>query len=74
MPTFPREPGYVRNYQERVAAAQTRARIALESGSVAPHPNNPRALPGDPQRLRGIPVIGHGIGGTSPGTNPAAVR
>lgn len=38
------------------------------------HPHASK-LPGDPMALRGIPVIGHGIGGTSPGTNPAsAVR
>lgn len=74
MPTFPREPTYVRSHRDRVAAAQERTRIAIAAGTVAPHPNNPRAAPGDPQRLRGIPVIGHGIGGTSPGTNPANVR
>ena len=27
---------------------------------------------GDVQRLRGIPVIGPGVGGASPGTKPAA--
>lgn len=38
------------------------------------HPHAAK-LPGDPMALRGIPVIGHGIGGTSPGTNPeTAVR
>lgn len=26
----------------------------------------------DPQDLRGIPVIARGVGGTSPGTNPAS--
>lgn len=25
---------------------------------------------GDRWRLRGIPVVGHGVGGTSPGTDP----
>lgn len=25
---------------------------------------------GDGRRLRGIPVVGRGVGGTSPGTNP----
>ncbi len=36
---------------------------------------NPAFAP-DPQDLRGIPVIGRGVGGTSPGTQPenAAVR
>lgn len=27
---------------------------------------------GNEQRLRGIPVVGRGVGGTSPGTNPLA--
>lgn len=40
------------------------------------HPHTATAkLPGDPHALRGIPIIGHGIGGTSPGTAPhRAVR
>lgn len=70
MATFPREPVYVRSYEDRRVAAQERTQLAIESGTVQPHPNNPRAAPGDPMRLRGIPVIGHGIGGTSPGTAP----
>lgn len=74
MATFRREPTYLRSYRDRVLAAQQRTRLAIESGTVEPHANNPRALPGDPLRLRGIPVIGHGIGGTSPRTNPCAVR
>jgi hypothetical protein len=27
---------------------------------------------GDPRKLRGIPCIARGVGGTSPGTNPEA--
>lgn len=27
---------------------------------------------GDGRKLRGIPVVGRGVGGTSPGTNPLA--
>jgi hypothetical protein len=30
-------------------------------------------LPGDPVALRGIPVVGRGIGGASPGTKPEGV-
>lgn len=63
-----------RHHQERVAAAQARVRIARETGSVDPHPNAPRGAPGDPQRLRGIPVLARGIGSAIPGTNPANVR
>lgn len=74
MPTFPREPVYVRSYRDRVAAAQELARIAIDCGTVPQHVNHPRSLPGDPMRLRGIPMIARGIGGTQPGTNPANVR
>lgn len=41
------------------------ARAIIDSGQrieLDQHAN-----PGD---LRGIPIVGHGIGGTSPGTNP----
>lgn len=31
---------------------------------------NPRALPGDTRRLRGIPAIGRGVGGEIAGTRP----
>jgi hypothetical protein len=33
-------------------------------------PPNPRALPGDTRRLRGIPAIGYGVQGAIPGTRP----
>ena len=29
---------------------------------------------GDPRELRGIPVIGHGVGGAIPGTLPHSIR
>lgn len=29
-------------------------------------------LSGDPRELRGIPVVGRGIGGVSPGTSPTS--
>lgn len=31
---------------------------------------DPRTAEGDPERLRGIPVIGRGVGGAIPGTRP----
>ena len=65
-----------RHHAERVAAAQIRTRIAQETGSVDLHPNDARtALPGDPWKLRGIPMLGvhGGIGGAIQGTRPDAV-
>jgi hypothetical protein len=66
----------LRHHQERVHAAQVMAKIALEVGGVERHPNDERgALPGDPARLRGLPMIGvrggypGAIRGTRPGTN-----
>jgi len=43
-----------------------------ERGTVDPYlePIYPGRLPGDPWALRGIPVIGYGIPGVSPGTRP----
>jgi len=45
-------------------AQETATREAINNG------HTPQA---DPQDLRGIPCIARGVGGTSPGTNPAAV-
>lgn len=74
MATFHREPVYLRSHADRVAAAQDRTRIAIEAGTVEPHPNNPRALPGDPARLRGIPMLARGIGGAVNGSRPGVIR
>lgn len=43
-------------------AEEARARADIDAG------HNP---PADPADLRGIPCIARGVGGTSPGTNPA---
>lgn len=49
-------------------------RILEESGDVAATHTVARAtLPGDTRRLRGIPAIGRGVAGASPGTNPLSV-
>lgn len=49
------------------------ARILIETGEETPPATVSRAtLPGDTRRLRGIPVCGPNVGGTSPGTNPLA--
>lgn len=48
-------------------------RILQETGDPGPAATVKRAtLPGDTRRLRGIPVVGPSVGGTSPGTNPLA--
>lgn len=73
MATFPL---ILRHAQEAVRAARAQARIALDVGTVDPHPNDARmALPGDPWRLRGIPVIGvhGGAGGEIRGSRPDAM-
>jgi hypothetical protein len=51
------------------------AQAVLASGSEAPrHPNDPRHRP-EPGDLRGIPVVGPGVPGASPGTRPdTAIR
>lgn len=46
--------------------------IAVMESGAAPDINPNATLGGDERRLRGIPVIASGVGGTSPGTNPAA--
>lgn len=49
-----------------IAIAQREAQEQAAREQVAAG-NTPLA---DPQDLRGIPCIAHGVGGTSPGTNP----
>jgi len=54
---------------------QRQARVTTFVATPAEQHPSTSKLPGDPMALRGIPIIGHGIGGTSPGTNPdRAVR
>lgn len=56
-------------------AERSIAQALREANAQAlPHPN--RHLPGDPWKLRGIPVVGvyGGIGGAIPGTRPESVR
>lgn len=35
-----------------------------------PMPSVSQTAAGDPRKLRGLPCIAHGVGGTQPGTNP----
>jgi hypothetical protein len=55
------------------AQAATKVRAAVEAGEDDPGPN-PRARANDPNRLRGIPVVGvkGGRGGAIPGSQPGA--
>jgi hypothetical protein len=70
MATFPL---ILKHALERQHSAQVQARIARETGTTEPHPNNAQhGLPGDPWRLRGIPIVGvhGGIGGAINGSRP----
>ncbi len=56
------KPSLVTQRIERSAITHAKPSIVLP---------NPRALPGDPRRLRGIPVVGaRGVSGAIPGTRP----
>ncbi len=54
------------------------ARILIDTGEPTPPTNTTRKLTGyrsgegDRQRMRAIPVIAEGVGGTIPGTHPLA--
>src|SRR5215831_6498186 len=59
--------------QERLSDLAKIDRILEETTDVGPTSTVARAtLPGDPRRLRGIPVCAMGVGGVAPGTNPLA--
>jgi hypothetical protein len=59
---------------QRIEDMQKIGRIVLDSeGSGLPATVQRATLPGDMRRLRGIPITGPGIGGTSPGTDPVSV-
>lgn len=46
------------------------AKAVLETGEQVPVKHGHGIAGGDQARLRGIPVIARGVGGTSPGTRP----
>lgn len=56
----------------RLADERKLARILLDSGGQAPELGRRvgQHLAVEAQRLRGIPCIANGVGGTSPGTDP----
>ena len=58
----------VQNQRLRSALAQQLAKLAREVGEAMPAKG--RTAAGDARRLRGVPVQGKGISGTSPGTQP----
>lgn len=66
--------GHLRRRQLEAEAHAAADRAIVEAGGELPdHPNDSRhALPGDPWKLRGIPVVGvhGGVGGAIPGSKP----
>lgn len=58
-----------RHRQEAEHQARVIARIARETGAIFERPHVGK-LAGDPMALRGIPAVGRGISGVSPGTRP----
>lgn len=62
-------PRFHRRQQQREAEANIE-RAVRESVDTTPQTVARATLPGDNRRLRGIPVVGFGIGGTAPGTDP----
>lgn len=61
-------------HSERIDSERRVARVVLESQGLALPVTVQRAtLPGDPRRLRGIPVVARGVSGVSPGSDPRAV-
>lgn len=50
--------------EQHIAAMQAREAAAVAAVNAG------RCLDANPQDLRGIPVIGRGVGGTSPGSDP----
>lgn len=63
-----------RAHQQKVADARKLSRIIEETGGeTAPAKASAGATSGgDWQRMRGFPIIGRGVGGTVPGTDPLA--
>lgn len=55
---------YLRSHRERTAAAEARAKQEQAPAKIT------HRDPVDAVRLRGLPVVGCGIGGASPGTVP----
>lgn len=58
-----------RQDEERERAYRNVARAVRESTEAISLRTDP-LLPADPTDLRGIPCVAHGVGGTSPGTDP----
>lgn len=60
-------------HQEAINDTRNIDRIIAElTPTQAPATVTRATLSGDTRRLRGIPAIGYGISGASPGTNPSA--
>ena len=64
---------YIRWERELVERDRKIAQISLATDAPVPSTSShPHRLPGDPWKLRGIPVVGvhGGVGGAIPGTRP----
>ena len=59
-------------HQQKADDLDKLARILLETGAELPAEVKRGALPtgGDRDRMRGFPIVGKGISGTAPGTDP----
>jgi hypothetical protein len=59
---------------QRIEDMRKIGQIVLQSEIMeAPATVQRATLPGDMRRLRGIPIMAPGVGGTSPGTDPVSV-
>lgn len=60
-----------RRHELRAMDAAKAAEHVRETGELSDEHRKPSATAaGDPEKLRGFPVIGHGVGGTQRGTDP----
>jgi len=60
-------------FQQRIEDEKAVARAILEAGEdEAPALRAGATAGGDRRRARGVPIVGPGIGGTAPGTDPLA--
>ena len=57
---------------EKIQDERRIAKAILEAGDEAPELRIRGTAGGDRRRARGVPIVGPGIGGTAPGTDPLA--
>lgn len=67
-----RHPRLLPRFFRRQTEADDRAkRDRIERDSVVVVPSPGASAPGDTRKLRGIPAIGRGVAGATPGSDPA---